>query len=93
MKLIGYGEIPDNCIVVFTGKYCVACRQLEKRFATEADESLQKLVKYVQVEDYPHTAAMYGIMSLPTMLFVRNGIIKSNIVGNVPLSTIRNELK
>ena len=90
MNLNGYGNVPDNCIVIFTGSYCAACRQLEN---TLSHTELNIPVKYISVEKYSHAASMCGVMSLPTMLFVKNGIIKSNIVGSVTTATIQAEIK
>ncbi len=88
MRLNGYGFVPDNSLVVFTGTHCSACRQLEKTLSMSDISPIQ----YISVEEYSQTANMYEVMSIPAILIIKNGIIKSSIVGSVTIREIKAEI-
>ena len=61
---------PDNCILHFTSDYCKACKRLEPIL-----ESSDKTFIKIDVEEYPSSAMVYHIMSLPTILQISNSQI------------------
>jgi len=42
----------------------------------------------VNVDDSPKIAQRFGIMSIPTLLFIKNGQLVDHVVGVVPRKTI-----
>lgn len=47
----------------------------------------------LNVDENPTIAAEYGIMSIPTLLFVRNGELVDRLIGAVPRYIIETKLK
>jgi thioredoxin 1 len=46
----------------------------------------------LNVDENPSTAIRYGIMSIPTLLFFKNGSLVDSIIGAVPRSYIEQKL-
>ena len=71
-------------LVDFSAKWCGPCKKLEpllQELAGEYDTRL-KIVK-VDVEQAPNTAARFGVLSVPTLLFFRDGNVKDQVMGLV----------
>jgi thioredoxin 1 len=69
-------------LVDFSAAWCGPCKRLEPivhELAGEYEGRL-KVVK-VDVDKSPTLAAKYGVMSVPTMLLVRDGAVKDQMMG------------
>ena len=71
-------------LVDFSAHWCAPCKKLEPIVDQLAGEyeGRVKVVK-VDVDHAPSTAAKYGILSVPTLLIVKDGTIKDQVVGLV----------
>src|SRR3989338_890458 len=81
-------------LVDFWAEWCGPCKAVSPivdQIATEYAGKL-KVVK-VNVDDNQDLASRYGIMSIPTLLFLKNGEEKDKIVGAVPKSKIEDKVK
>jgi thioredoxin 1 len=47
----------------------------------------------VNVDDCPKTAQKFGIMSIPTLLFIKNGQLVDHVVGVVPRNTVEEHIQ
>jgi thioredoxin 1 len=47
----------------------------------------------LNVDENPSTAMRYGIQSIPTILFIKNGVEADRIIGAVPKGQIEEVLK
>ncbi|ORC34860.1 thioredoxin [Marispirochaeta aestuarii] len=69
-------------IVDFWAEWCVPCRMVEpvlKEIAAEYDGRLK--VAKVNVDDQGQLAAEYNIISIPTLMVVKNGEVVNQQVG------------
>src|SRR4029078_2598622 len=71
-------------LIDFWAEWCTPCKiqgtiidKLAEKYAGNAAVKIGKL----NVDDQPDTAMKYGVMSIPTMLFIKNGEIVDTIVG------------
>jgi len=76
-------------LVDFSATWCAPCKRLEPlvhEIAGEYDGRL-KVVR-VDVEKAPTVAAKFAVISVPTLLFFRDGQVRDQVVGLVPKRAI-----
>lgn len=73
---------PLPVLVDFAAEWCAPCKKLAPVVADLARQYAGRLkVGHVDVEASPSTAARFGVMSLPTLIFFRGGQPASQITG------------
>jgi thioredoxin 1 len=65
--------------------WCGPCRMVSP-VVEKLSQSYEGKIKFckVNVDDCPGTAARYRIMSIPTLLFFKNGQVVDTVIGAVP---------
>jgi len=73
--------------------WCGPCRMVAPIVEQLADEYNGK-VKFcrLNVDDNPQTAAKYGVMSIPTLIFFKGGAAADTVIGAVPKQTLQPKL-
>lgn len=81
-------------LVDFSATWCVPCQmvapvmeQLAKEFNGKA-----KIAK-VDIDECSDLAMKYNIMSVPSMVYFKNGEIKDQVIGAVPAEHLSEKLK
>ena len=87
------GKHPELLMVDFWAEWCAPCRAI----APTLDELVREgngtvTLAKVNVDDQPALAARYGIRSIPTILFVKDGKVRDQVVGAVPKAQIQAKL-
>ena len=76
-------------LVDFYADWCGPCKMLAPVIETLATEQEGKVkVAKLNVDDSPETARKYGIMSIPTLLYIKNGEVVNKTVGVVSKTEI-----
>ena len=76
-------------IVDFWATWCGPCRMLSPLLdEVEGEMSDKVTVVKVNVDDADEIAMRYRIMSIPTLLFFKNGQVVDKTVGAMPKSTL-----
>jgi thioredoxin 1 len=80
----------DKLVIVdFWAVWCGPCRMLSPLLDEVEEEMADKItVVKVNVDDADEIAMRYRIMSIPTLLFFKNGQIVDKTVGAMPKSTL-----
>ena len=80
-------------VVDFWATWCAPCRAIEPVIKKLAEEYNGK-VKFckLNVDENRKVTVQYGIRSIPTLLFFKNGKVVDSIIGAVPASEIKKVL-
>ena len=75
----------EPVLVDFWAEWCGPCRAIAP-VLEELSSELQGKVKIVKlnVDENPHTAAKYGIQSIPTLMIFKDGQMASRQIGAAP---------
>ncbi|MBL7947258.1 MAG: thioredoxin [Flavobacteriales bacterium] len=81
-------------MVDFWAEWCGPCRMVGPVVEELAQEYDGKaVIGKVNVDNNPQTAMKYGIRSIPTILFIKNGEVVDRSVGAVPKSQLSQKLE
>jgi len=85
----GLLESEKLVIVDFWATWCGPCRMLSPLLDEVEEEMADKItVVKVNVDDADEIAMRYRIMSIPTLVFVKNGQMVDRTVGAMPKSAL-----
>src|SRR5207247_9538864 len=75
-------------------EWCGPCRALSPVLEELASDSAGRVtLAKVNVDENPGLAALYGIRSIPTILFVKQGkVVADQVIGAVPKAKLREKL-
>jgi thioredoxin 1 len=92
-----FSEVVTNSdkpvVVDFWAAWCGPCRMvgpLIEEMHGEYDG--RAVVGKVDVDQNPGVSAQFGVRSIPTILFIKNGEVVDKVVGAVPKATLTQKL-
>lgn len=77
-------------LVDFWAVWCGPCKMVSPAVDALADEyEGHVVVGKVNVDDEPGLAQRYGVMSIPTLILIKNGVEVGRQVGALPLAALK----
>ena len=90
-------EVLDSkipCLVDFWAEWCMPCLMVAPVIEEISKDYNGKLkVCKLNVDEARKTASNYGIMSIPTIAFFKNGEVVETVLGAVPKEEIEEKIK
>lgn len=84
----------DSLVLVdFYADWCGPCKMMGP-VVDEIAADFEGVVKVgkLNVDDSPATSTKYKVMTIPTLLFIKNGEVLDSIVGAVPKTTLEEKI-
>lgn len=80
-------------LIDFWASWCSPCTVLAPTLEEIAKEMDDVFIGKVDVDEFPELAGKHGVMSIPTLMFFKNGKLVDTSVGVVPKSVILKKLE
>lgn len=72
----------DKTVLIdFWATWCAPCQMLLPTIEALADEVTEAKICKINVDEQPELASRYGIMSIPTLVVMKNGEVKEKSLG------------
>jgi thioredoxin 1 len=82
----------DICVVDFWAEWCGPCKMMSPIIEELAGQHKEVLFCKVDVDKNIATAQKFEVMSIPTLIFFKNGKMVDTLIGAVPKTLVEQKL-
>ncbi len=84
-----------NIVVDFFAEWCGPCKMLSPIIEELSEEYKDKEIKIVKVnvDEAGNAAQKFDVMSIPTIVFIKDGIVKDVSIGLISKDNIKNKIE
>ena len=75
-------------LIDFWAEWCGPCRMVSPIIDEIAEETTDKKVGKINVDEEPELAQAFGVMSIPTIIVVKDGKVANKAIGAKPKKAI-----
>ena len=86
-------QTSQTVLIDFWATWCGPCRMLSPVVDEVAEENPTVKVCKVNVDEQPELAEQFSVMSIPTLVVLKNGQVVNQSVGVVPKSSIESMIR
>ena len=88
------GEIPSNGLVIidFYAEWCGPCKVLTPTLEKLSEINKNVTFLKVNVDESPEYSSANNIRSVPTMVFIKDGVVVDRLSGNHSEVSIQNKI-
>lgn len=84
----------EPVIIDLWAEWCHPCKMIEPHLKALSEKYNEKIKFYkLNVDENPKTPSILSVMSIPTLIFFKNGKEVGRIIGAVPKSHIEEKIK
>ena len=84
----------DRVIIDLWAEWCHPCKMIEPHLKSLSEKYNEKIKFYkLNIDENPKTPSLLSVMSIPTLIFFKNGKEVGRIIGAVPKNHIEEKIK
>jgi len=78
-----------NKVILFAGEHCSGCKVMKERFKSLKMFYADKIeFDEYDVEQHQDKALQYGVISIPAIVFIKNGEPVDTVIGVAPVNSL-----
>lgn len=74
-------DTKDLIVVDFYADWCGPCQMISREIKEIAKQYKDLTIYKVNIDEFPEMAMEYDILSIPTLLFIKDNEIKDEVIG------------
>lgn len=74
-------DTKDLIVIDFYADWCGPCQMISREIKEIAKEYKDLTIYKVNIDEFPDLAMEYDVLSIPTLLFIKDNEIKDEVIG------------
>ena len=74
-------DTKDLIVVDFYADWCGPCQMISREIKEIAKQYKDLTIYKVNIDEFPDLAMEYDVLSIPTLLFIKDNVIKDEVIG------------